>query len=219
MDWLFTAYCICLAVGIGYTIVAFALGEISSAVGHVGHVGDMQGSYSHDYGVQGNEGHGHSSGTDTGGHALLFGPFSPLVIAFFLTTLGGMGIILIKLTPVGIWSLPIAMGAGLFLAWLLLLFLNNVVANVQGSTDINLHTLVGIEAEVTVAIPALGTGEIAYIAAGQRNLTPARSEDHTDIPRYATVRIVRIVGNIFQVRLAESATTAPTGAQDAPPNA
>jgi hypothetical protein len=210
MDWLFMAYCACLVDGIAYTVIAFVMGEISSAIGHVGDAGDMHGSFDHDYGVDGDGGHGESTGTDGGGATLVFGPFYPLVVAFFLVTLGGTGMILVKLTTLGLWSLPFAMLSGFLLAWALRTVLNLIVVSAQGSSDIYLHTLVGIEAEVTVAIPAVGTGEIAYIAAGQRNLTPARSEDHTDIPRYATVRIVHTAGNVFLVR-AEDAYARPDG--------
>ncbi|HOS42470.1 MAG TPA: hypothetical protein PK794_02150 [Armatimonadota bacterium] len=203
---LIAAYWICLAVGVGYTILAFILGEFSAA----GHAGDASGDFTHEYGVGGAGGHGEATGVDGGGTTLLFGPFSPMVIAFFLTAFGASGLILNTLIgefwpktwpPLSpAWPLMMAIGLGFVLAWLIVLFFNRVIANFQSSSEVRLHTLIGTEAEVTVAIPATGTGEVAYVAGGSRNLTPASSADHEAIPRFATVRIVRIVGNLFQVK-------------------
>ena len=63
-----------------------------------------------------------------------------------------------------------------------------------------MQALIGVEAEVTVAIPESTLGEIAYVAMGGRSVAPARSEDQVPIPRFSTVRITRVVGNIFFVR-------------------
>ncbi len=219
MDWIVSAYWICLIIGVGYTIISFVLGEIGS----IGHVGDAQGGFSHDYGVHGHGGHGEASGTDSGGSTLLFGPFSPLVIAFFLTAFGAAGLIITRLWPQKPGAEPnfylplaLALVAGFVLAWLLYLFFNRVLGRLQSSSEVRLHTLVGTEAEVTVAIPEVGTGEIAYVAMGSRCLTPAQSEHHLAIPRFATVRVVRIVGNIFHVEQTDVVPAAPAGGVDAP---
>jgi hypothetical protein len=221
MDVIVAAYWICLAVGVGYTIIAFILGEFSAG----GHLGDTHGDFSHDYGVGGGGGHGEATGTDAGGTTLLFGPFSPLVIAFFLTAFGAAGLILTniqhaywpKLSPMA--PLVLALGMGFLLAWAIVLFFNKVIGGLQSSSEVRLHTLIGTEAEVTVAIPAVGAGEVAFVAGGSRNLTPASSADNAPIPRFATVRIVRIVGNIFQVQLVSTDNLPDLDAPDAAPAA
>ena len=50
------------------------------------------------------------------------------------------------------------------------------------------------------AIPAGGFGEIAYVARGTRFNSTARSIDGKEVPRNATVRIKRIVGNTCYVK-------------------
>lgn len=201
-----TAYWICLAIGVGYTIISLALGGLG---GHAGHGGDFGhagngADFSHDYGVgdQGGHGHGHASGTDAHDGEVAFGPFSPLVIAFFLTCFGAMGLLMSQIRNFGpSLVLPGALLASVLLAWLLIRFLNTVVGRLQSSSEVRVYTLIGTLAEVTVAIPASGVGEVAYVAMGQRNIAPARSEDHVDIPRSASVRIARVIGSVAFVTL------------------
>ncbi len=210
MEWVITAYWICLIVGIGYTILSFILGEVGGAFGHVGHLhvghfghgGGHVGQVSHTYGVHGSGQHGQGVGKSIGADqsdSAIFGPFSPLVIAFFLTCFGATGIILTKLGFFGVLAIVCALAAGTVLAWLLLNFFNKVLGNLQSSSEVRLSALVGEEAEVTVAIPEQGFGEIAYVAMGQRITAPARSNEAVLIPRFAAVRITRIVGNNFYV--------------------
>lgn len=201
-------YGICLLVGIIYTIASFLLGSLGDLGGHAGdfgggHMGDMgghPGEFSHNYGVH-TGGHGEAQGATGTGGEVIFGPFSPMVIAFFLTCFGGVGLIVTKAwTENPFINLPVAAASGFVLAWLLVSLFNRVLGGMASSSEVRLNTLVGTEAEVTVAIPALGVGEIAYIAMGSRYVTPARNEEQIPIPRYSTVRITRIVGNTFFVR-------------------
>lgn len=213
-QWLLTAYWICLAVGLVYTVISFVLGEISGVIGHVGDMGAGHGDFSHDYGVDGQGGHGAAMGADVDTGNIIFGPFSPLVIAFFLTCFGVTGVALTQVGKLGaMLSLPISIASSFVLAWLLILFFNKVLGSLQTSSEVKLHTLIGEEAEVTVAIPTTGAGEIAYIAMGSRCVTPARSEDQVAIARGSIVRISRIVGHTFyvgQITDAEETTAAPT---------
>lgn len=208
------AYWICLVVGVGYTIVAFVLGGVAGAIGHVGDAG--HGEFTHSYGVQ-NSGHGHTAGEMADGTGqVIFGPFSPLVVAFFMTCFGGTGVILSQTAVGPFWQIPLSALSGFVLAALLVKFFNRFLGGLQSGSDVKLYTLVGAEAEVTVAIPANGAGEIAYVAMGGRSVSPAYSDNHVEIPRFATVRIARIVGNLFYVhRAVEDAIkdmdTAPVG--------
>jgi hypothetical protein len=74
-----------------------------------------------------------------------------------------------------------------------------VIAAVQSSSEVKMLNMVGETAEVTVAIPATGIGEIAYVAMGSRNLSPAQTDGGEEIPRFSNVRITRVSGNIFFV--------------------
>ncbi len=191
-------YTICLLVGVIYTITAFVLGGFG---GHFGDAGNA-GSFTHDYGVGGHDtGQGSAFGSTAEGGEVIFGPFSPIVIAFFLTSFGGTGLILVSSTRLPVVStLLMAALSGFVLAWLMVKFFNRVLGRIQSSSEVRVHTLIGLDAEVTVAIPQTGVGEIAYIAMGSRYVAPARSDETTAIPRYSAVRITRIVGHIFFVR-------------------
>ncbi len=204
MEWVASAYWLCLLVGIGYTLVAGLLGGVSGVAGHAGHFGHMggHGATSHDYGVGGHGGHGSTSPSspEHGGN-VIFGPFSPLVIAFFLTCFGGTGLIFSRLPGLlSVFSLPIAVASGFVLAWLLITVFNKFIGSMQSSSEVHLGSLIGADAEVTVAVPSNGIGEIAYVAMGSRCVAPARSDEAQDIPRFASVRVTRLVGNIFYVR-------------------
>ena len=60
--------------------------------------------------------------------------------------------------------------------------------------------VVGRDAEVVTPIPAGGTGEVAYLARGQRELSAARTIDGTAVPRGRPVVIERVVGQTLYVR-------------------
>lgn len=186
--WVLSAYWVCLMVGIAYTVISLLLGGgHGTHLDGGGHGGDL-GAGGHDS-LQGN--------IDTG--QVLFGPFSPLVIAFFLTCFGATGVLLTPIFKQFI-TLPAATSSGFILAWLLITFFNKFLGAMQSSSEVKLYTLIGYEGEVTVQIPSDGIGEIAYVAMGSRYVAPARSEEHIVIPRFAGVRITRLVGSMFYVR-------------------
>ena len=192
-----TIFAVCFLVGIVYAVLAFVMGHIADLGGH----GEAGGDFSHDYGVDGASGHGQTFGAGAEGGEVVFGPFSPFVIAFFLTGFGGVGLALtMSGTLAPLLALPIAALFGLALAWLLYKLFNRVLGGLQSSSEVRINSLIGSEAEVTVAIPPMGIGEIAYVAMGSRCVSPARSDDQVAITRHATVRISRVVGNIFFVR-------------------
>lgn len=190
MAWVANAYWICLLIGIGYTIIAFILGGVGGH-GDISHF-DHAGSPGH--------GGGHA-GVDSDGVQVLFGPFSPLVIAFFLVCFGAAGIILsaaFRLPP--LVSLPVALAASVLLAWAMISVFNRLFGGLASSSEVKFASLAGTEGEVTVDIPPDGLGEIAYVAMGSRYVAPARNEENTTIPRFSGVRITRVVGNMLYVR-------------------
>ncbi len=157
--------------------------------------------FSHNYGVGGHGGHGEAHGTTSGSGVVIFTPFSPLVIAFFLTCFGAIGVLMQHiLSGHLVLGMAAALALALMLAWMLLVLGNKVIGGMQASSEVHVQALIGTEAEVTVAIPETAVGEIAYVAMGGRSVAPARSEDQLPIPRFSTVRITRVVGNIFFVR-------------------
>lgn len=199
-DWSVSVYWICLVVGVGYSLIALAMGGIHGVAGSDGGMGHG-GDFNHNYGMGGahGQGHGSANGYDSSsGTEMVFGPFSPLVIAFFLTCFGGVGVLLAPhFSP--IIAMLLAFISGIVLAYLLIYSFNKLLGALPSSSEIKLASLVGLDAEVTVALPPTGVGEIAYVAMGSRNVAPAHNDTDTTIPRFSSVRISRIVGNMFYV--------------------
>ena len=75
----------------------------------------------------------------------------------------------------------------------------------QASSELHMSGLVGTTAEVSVAIPAGGVGQVVVSAAGERTEHIARAADRKAIGRGAAVVITAIGG--------DSVTVAPAGAQ------
>ena len=145
----------------------------------------------------GGHGGGDSGATDTGLH---FAPFSPLVIASFVGAFGAVGLIGSGLHLPTIIHMPMAvaggMGIGFLIAWVMAK-LNQMSMAETGVTSAN---LIGLEALVSVLIPATGTGEITYESGGSRFNAPAQSEGKIVVAKDSMVTITRIVGNTFFVK-------------------
>lgn len=201
-EWLISTYWICLLVGIIYTFASLLLGDVMHFhfPGHTGGFTGGHGGFSHDYGVHGHGGHGVARGSTSGNTQILFGPFSPLVVAFFLTCFGAFGVVMRQVFSSALLNLGFALLLGVILAWLLIVVGNRLLGGLQVSSEVHVQELIGTEAEVTVGIPETGIGQIAYVAMGGRSIAPARSDDQTPIARFTTVQITRVVGNIFFVR-------------------
>ena len=137
-NWITTAYWICLLVGILYTVLALLLGGIADFAGHVGgfHAGGG-GGFSHNYGVGGHGGHGEAHGSTPGGGQVIFTPFSPLVIAFFLTCFGAFGVLLQLVYHVQLaLGLGVALALALVLAWSLIVLGNRLIGGMQASSEV-----------------------------------------------------------------------------------
>ncbi len=122
-------------------------------------------------------------------------PLSPITIATFVTTFGGIGIITRQLFGVpGSISLLWAVGGGLLLAGAMFLFYSRFLIGSQGSSEVRVRQLVGLTAEVTAPISAEGVGEIALVAQGSRVTYPARSSRGVAIKRGTLVVIDQMLG-------------------------
>jgi membrane protein implicated in regulation of membrane protease activity len=66
----------------------------------------------------------------------------------------------------------------------------------QGSSEVQLRSLTGSEAEVITPIPADSVGEIAFVAQGGRITYTAKSANSTLIPRGTSVIIEKVSGGV-----------------------
>jgi len=181
----FLVYLLCLTVGLVFTLLSACFGHFFGG-GHAGH-------------VEGSGGHAEAGvdGSDMPGISVL----SPTIIASFLTSFGGFGIIFnqIRATHNTLISAPLAVLGGMLIAGGVLWLMRAVFRHTQGSSESKVASLAGQAATVITAIPENGVGEIAYVQAGTRYTAPAREERGVAVPNGGTVKITRVVGTQFYV--------------------
>jgi hypothetical protein len=141
-------------------------------------------------------GHGHS-GTDIGhgGDGFLGHFAAPILNASsligFVTWFGAAGYLLLRLSD---WALiAVLIGAtigGAVGAYLIARFLRLVLAG-ERVMDPDDYRLEGTLGQVTVGIPAGGTGEVVFTKAGARRSEAARGIDGSAVPRGTEVVITR----------------------------
>jgi membrane protein implicated in regulation of membrane protease activity len=180
-------YLICFGVGLLFTVISAVLGDIFG-----GHDVD-----------------GHAD-VGTGGHAEVgfehtgmpgVSPFSPTIIASFITAFGGFGLIFTKIeaTRNPLLSAPLSIVCGLMVAAGVFLAFNKLFSKTQSSSESRIGALVGMHATVITPIPQQGVGEIAYVDGGSRYTAPARTESGAAVSGGSTVKITRVVGTQFYV--------------------
>jgi membrane protein implicated in regulation of membrane protease activity len=179
-------YIFCLGVGLVFTLISAFFGHIFGG-GHEGHVG-------------GSGGHAEAGvdSSDMPGVSIL----SPTIIASFITSFGGFGIILSQFnaTKPPIISAPLAVLGGFLIAGCVLMLLRSLFSHTQSSSESKVASLAGMTATIISPIPANGVGEIAYVQAGSRYTAPARLEKgDTALGNGKLVRITRVVGSQFYV--------------------
>jgi len=165
-------------------------------------VGDVGGD--HDFG-------GHDVSVDHG-DADHGGPglFSARIMAAFLTAFGVGGVV----ARYNGLSHPAASGvgvlAGVVMAGVVYQFAKMLYGQ-QASSEVRMTTLVGRSAEVSVAIPAGGVGQVVLIASGERTEHLARAADGLPLARGTEVVVTGLRGDLLIV--APAMTPAPGGAQ------
>ncbi len=148
---------------------------------------------------------GHVPGhIDIGGapsHDVSILSLSPISIAAFITSFGGIGIIATQGFHVdGAASLVWAIGGSIVVAAASHLLFFYIFIAPQASSALKTSDILGVTAEVITPIPEDSVGEIAYVAMGERHTATARSHDHSRIPRGTLVTIQTIAGTVMIVK-------------------
>ena len=129
-------------------------------------------------------------GGDHGGPSI----FSVRIMASFLTAFGVGGV----LARYNGLSHPVASGVGIvsgvIMSGLVLQFAK-ILYSQQASSELQMSGLVGRSAEVTVAIPANGVGQVSLNVAGERTEHVARAKDGGALSRGAQVVITALGGD------------------------
>jgi membrane protein implicated in regulation of membrane protease activity len=182
----YTIYLFCLVVGLVFTLFSVVAGHFFG--GHADHVG-------------GSGGHAEAGAdsSDMPGISI----FSPTVIAAFITAFGGFGIILseIPATNQAVISAPLSIVGAFLVASGLYKALSSLFRHTQGSSESHVAALAGTDASVVTPIPENGVGEIAYVVGGSRYTAPARMENGAAVAGGKLVKITRVVGTQFYVKL------------------
>jgi membrane protein implicated in regulation of membrane protease activity len=132
-------------------------------------------------------------------------PLSPITIASFVTTFGGIGVLCLQFFQIDPrMSLVWATGGGLAVSGVMFLLYGQVLVRLQGSSEVRRSEIIGLEAEVTVPIGENTPGQVTYSTKSGRMSSMARSVNGVAIPRGQFVKIVRMVGQVVLVRLLDS---------------
>lgn len=162
---------VCFGVGVGYTVIAFLLGEMFDFF---------------------------SIGTDFDIGTV--SPLKPTVVAAFVTVLGGVGLLLARTDLFILFTLPLAACAALFVAYVMYRFVVIPLSKAQNTSAVEVQSLIGHPARVTEKIFQGGFGQIAYSVNGNTYTSPAKADDSGEINRHESVEIMYIQDNTYFVR-------------------
>ena len=125
--------------------------------------------------------------------------FSTRVLSVFVTAFGGFGAIGVHLGYRIEISTGIGLVGGFVFGGLIYLFASFLYSQ-QASSDIRVSDLVGRTAQVSVAIPQNGLGQIRCSLGESLVEKIARTPDGTAVPVNTSVKIESIVGETVLVR-------------------
>jgi membrane protein implicated in regulation of membrane protease activity len=151
--------------------------------------------------------HGDLAGHEADFHGDLHGEagvsiLSTRILSVFVTAFGGFGAIGIHLGYSTELSTVIGVAGGLVFGTIIYLFASFLFSQ-QASSEVRVSDLAGSIAQVTVAIPRAGVGQIRCAMGESVVEKIARSQDGEQIPLNTLVKIEAIVGETVVVRRAE----------------
>ena len=193
-------YLTCFAVGFLLSAISFIAGGLRwqlhlPHLPHGGaHIGAGHAPVAHGSAV---------NSASTGQHAPV-SPFNFITLTAFLAWFGGTGFLITRFSS--IWfalGLLIALGAGIFGAAIVFLFLTRVLISHEENMDSADYEMVGVLGRISMPIRENGTGEIIYSQAGTRRTCGARSENGNALEKGAEIVVTRYDKGIAYVRLWE----------------
>jgi membrane protein implicated in regulation of membrane protease activity len=195
-------YLTCFAVGFLLSAISFIAGGLrwQLHLPHLphggGHIGAGHAPVAHGSAVNG--------AAISASHPVPVSPFNFITLTAFLAWFGGTGYLITRFSS--IWfalGLMIALGAGLFGAAIVFLFLTRVLISREENMDSADYEMVGVLGRISMPIRENGTGEIIYSQAGTRRTCGARSENGTALEKGAEIVVTRYDKGIAYVRLWE----------------
>lgn len=205
------AYFACLLFGFGFVAISALLagfgghGDSDADLG--GHDADLGG---HELELGGHEAEfGAGEGAELGHGSTDAGPaegavhlplLSPLVLACFLASFGGSGLLYQKLFGDTLWlHAPLAAGTSLLSGFAIAWGIWKLTSVFNSSRVARVTDALGTLAEVSVTIPKEGMGEIAYVSGNTRQTLSARSADGREFKQGTSVRVLGIDHGVARV--------------------
>ncbi|HEU5375992.1 MAG TPA: hypothetical protein VFV38_11170 [Ktedonobacteraceae bacterium] len=210
-DALSLVFIFCFLLGFGFFLLTALLGSHGHAHTHGVHAGGHVhapaihhttphvSSYVHTH--THTTAHQQAQSQHPQGNFSLFAYLNPMSIALFLLGFGFVGYFFHNLTNLAVsLTLILASGGGLIIATLLLLALNRIFANAEGSTEQDVVDRTGMIGKVSITIPEKGLGEIIYLSpGGMRKSIAARSLDGQRLERDQEVVVVNYQQGVAEV--------------------
>jgi len=175
----FTVFLAIALVGFVFLVVSFAFGELFGHGDLAGHDADFHGDV-----------HGDVPGVSV---------FSTRIVSVFITAFGGFGAIGIHLGFRTETSTLLGLVGGVVFGAMIYGFASFLYSQ-QASSDVRVSELVGRTAEVIVAIPQNGVGQVRCSLGESMVEKIARTPDGGPLPANTVVKIESVVGDTVLVR-------------------
>jgi hypothetical protein len=208
-DPLSLVFIFCFLVGFGFFIASALLGghgqSHAHGVGHAHSIGHAHvTAHGHGHTAGHAPAHGSQSAPRSGAQHVRFSPFAhlnPLSIALFLLAFGFFGYFFLHFANLAVsLTLILAVGSGLAIATFLILLLNRLFANSEGSTEQDVADRTGMIGKVSITIPEKGLGEIIYTSpGGLRKSIAARGLNNQRVERDQEVVVVNYQNGVADV--------------------
>ena len=196
-------YLSCFAVGFLLSAISFIAGGMRwhLHLPHFPHGGQVGGGHVGTGHAPASHGTAGSGAPPHAGHPAPVSPFNFVTLTAFLAWFGGTGFLITRFSS--IWfalGLLISLGAGLFGAGIVFLFLTRVLISHEENMDAADYEMVGVLGRISMPIRTGGTGEIIYSQAGTRRTCGARSEDGSALEKGAEIMVSRYDKGIAYVK-------------------
>jgi membrane protein implicated in regulation of membrane protease activity len=190
-------YLTCFAVGFLLSAISFIAGGLRWQL-HLPHLPHGGGHIAAGHAPVA---HGSAVNSAPTGHQAPVSPFNFITLTAFLAWFGGTGFLITRFSS--IWfalGLLIALGAGIFGAAIVFLFLTRVLISHEENMDSADYEMVGVLGRISMPIRENGTGEIIYSQAGTRRTCGARSENGNALEKGEEIVVTRYDKGIAYVR-------------------
>ena len=191
-------YLTCFAVGFLLSAISFIAGGLRWHL-HLPHFPHAGGHVAAGHAPVAHGNAGNSTAAHAG-HQAPVSPFNFVTLTAFLAWFGGTGFLITRFSS--LWlalGLLIALGAGLFGAAIVFLFMTRVLISHEENMDSADYEMVGVLGRISMPIRENGTGEIIYSQAGTRRTCGARSEDGSALEKGAEIVVARYEKGIAYV--------------------